>query len=426
MTIGEHSDYVKCVVAPNYDAPWVASGGLDRRIIMWDTSGHGEIMRQDFSQQAAAGVYAMATGGKTVAYGGTEKTVKLFDASSGAAITKLIGHTDIVRALLVSADGRTIVTAGADATVKKWSLAAGRCMFTVSTFDSIWSLWSDDPHLNTFYAGHRNGIVSRTDSAELDGYAEGSLDSVRAACRPVCHEASSVASLVGYGGDTLWTATNKSSINRWHDALPEPKFVADDDGSGRGPMAGGDEDRLLRTSTAQQSTKSGSDDHYHHAHHDLHRMASRDIASLRSGIISVPGMGKIITLSAVDAQNTPRDTIGGRHGLTHHITLNDRQRVLTMDTNGEAELWNIVTVSRAPEARELTSVPKNTELWQAVARRARGRAEHDGLGGGVVYGGYAHRVAHDHHGREQIPRCRGVCGRNGVCHEIRFPRRPAK
>jgi WD repeat-containing protein 48 len=40
---------------------------------------------------------------------------------------------------------------------------AGRCVATYNTRDneSIWSLFSEDPHLRCFYAGSKNGLVTK-------------------------------------------------------------------------------------------------------------------------------------------------------------------------------------------------------------------------------------------------------------------------
>ncbi|KAK8094720.1 hypothetical protein PG997_001405 [Apiospora hydei] len=45
-TIGQHSDYVKCVATTN-GVNWVASGGLDRKIKLWDLNGAGETLEID-------------------------------------------------------------------------------------------------------------------------------------------------------------------------------------------------------------------------------------------------------------------------------------------------------------------------------------------------------------------------------------------
>jgi WD repeat-containing protein 48 len=38
----------------------------------------------------------------------------------------------------------------------------------------------------------------------------------------------------------------------------------------------------------------------------------------------------------------PDETIEGQHGLIKHLLLNDRRRVLTLDTAGEAMMWDLL------------------------------------------------------------------------------------
>ena len=42
QTIGLHTDYVKRVAAPGGNENWIASGGLDRKISLWDLNGAGK------------------------------------------------------------------------------------------------------------------------------------------------------------------------------------------------------------------------------------------------------------------------------------------------------------------------------------------------------------------------------------------------
>jgi WD40 repeat protein len=60
--------------------------------------------------------------GKKLATGSADKTVKLWDASSGKEIKTLIGHTNWVNAMSLSPDGKTLATGSEDNTVRLWRL----------------------------------------------------------------------------------------------------------------------------------------------------------------------------------------------------------------------------------------------------------------------------------------------------------------
>ena len=96
QTVGLHSDYVKVLAIPDSNADWVASGGLDRRICLWDLTGAGQKLSIDVAQdEGGAGlnrdkgsVYALGTTHSILASGGPaagELCRKLDVRSSGAA-----------------------------------------------------------------------------------------------------------------------------------------------------------------------------------------------------------------------------------------------------------------------------------------------------------------------------------------------------
>ncbi|KAG7429557.1 UBP9-binding protein [Fusarium oxysporum f. sp. raphani] len=112
-TIGEHADYVKCVTTPPPDmgANWVASGGLDRKICLWDLNGAGKTLEIDVQGEEIAekgSVYALRVGRNIMASGGPEKTVRLYDPRTGDKVSKLVGHVDNIRAILIDDAGDTI------------------------------------------------------------------------------------------------------------------------------------------------------------------------------------------------------------------------------------------------------------------------------------------------------------------------------
>ncbi len=72
-------------------------------------------------------VYAIAFSpdGRRVATGGWDKTIRLWDPSTGAHIQTLIGHRGFVRGLAFSADGNLLVSGSEDKSVRRWDLAGG-------------------------------------------------------------------------------------------------------------------------------------------------------------------------------------------------------------------------------------------------------------------------------------------------------------
>ncbi|RMZ84826.1 hypothetical protein DV737_g1065, partial [Chaetothyriales sp. CBS 132003] len=290
-TIGSHSDYIKCLATPDAQAGWVASGGLDHRICLWDLNGGGKTLEINVARDynvTKGSIYALHATGPLLASGGPEGVVRLWDAGSGKSITKFVGHTDNVRDILISHDQDTVLSASSDQTIKVWSVTAGRCLHTLTMHnDSVWCMYSDDPNLAVFYSGDKSGLVAKTDTRRAMEIEEG----VSVA---LCQDNHGIAKIVTAGG-SIWTATSSSSVNRWDDV-----------------------DTTLDVETPPATP------------HDE-----------RSGSASEALIAHSLTI-IVPMRHHPAETIQGQHGLIKHTMLNDRKRILTLDTAGEVVLWDLL------------------------------------------------------------------------------------
>ncbi|MEO1528801.1 MAG: protein kinase, partial [Planctomycetota bacterium] len=69
---------------------------------------------------------AVSHDGRRVVSGSDDDTVKVWDLESGRELASLEGHSDWVRSVAVSHDGRRVVSGSDDDTVKVWDLESGR------------------------------------------------------------------------------------------------------------------------------------------------------------------------------------------------------------------------------------------------------------------------------------------------------------
>ena len=97
---------------------WIASGSFDRTIKLWDLSRSSQAQpaqpTMTFSPPETSGskasIYALAVGsqGHMVVSGGPERVIRMWDPRAGKRIGKLVGHTDNIRAILISEDSRCV------------------------------------------------------------------------------------------------------------------------------------------------------------------------------------------------------------------------------------------------------------------------------------------------------------------------------
>jgi WD repeat-containing protein 48 len=316
-----------------------------------------EINVGDTHSSAKASVYALSVSDTIMASGGPESIVRVWDPRTGRRVTSFMGHTDNVRAVLINDSGDTIITASSDQTVKVWSVTAGRCMYTLTMHnDSVWALYSDHPQLSVFYSSDRSGLVAKTD-------VRGTVEMDEGVCVALCQEQGGVNKVIK-GGDHIWTATSSSSINCWADVdttvsslsvpspRPPPSYRLSAAASHRRTSSRSQSLNAIPTmATAPKQVPPKA----------ILRLSNHAIYPTLSGRCGVEG-GMSSTLSVhtrkgsgvqieeddgsvVPVHALPAQTIEGQHGLIKHHILNDRRRVLTLDTAGEVVMWDLIKVA---------------------------------------------------------------------------------
>ncbi len=156
------------------DGQTIAIRGAENTIELWDVrigkhlkslSGHEEPSAlYEGHPEVSISSFAYSPDGKTIVSGGADKTVRLWDARTGENIKTLIGHTETVVAVAYSPDGDTIVSASRDKTVRLWDAHTKESINTLTGHKDIIVSVAYSPDGNIIVSGGWDGMLHRWDA----------------------------------------------------------------------------------------------------------------------------------------------------------------------------------------------------------------------------------------------------------------------
>jgi WD40 repeat protein/serine/threonine protein kinase len=158
-----HAKDVLCL-AFRPDGQLLASGCDDRTLRLWDvqTGAHVRTIEEAMSVRCVA----FHPDGRLV-WGTDEGEVKIAGTAEDSPVSLLAGHSRPVRTLALTRDGRTLASGGEDNTVRLWQLATGQALMTLRGHEKPVYAASFAPNGQWLATGSYDGTV-RLWPAELE------------------------------------------------------------------------------------------------------------------------------------------------------------------------------------------------------------------------------------------------------------------
>lgn len=156
---------------------------------------------------------AITPNGKTLAMGGDNGAIRLWNVQTGKFTNTLKSHTAAIYALAFSPDGQTLVSGSADATIKIWNSHSGNLMRTLKRRSQAGvSALAISPDGKRLVSGDRIGTTEiwNLGTGELTNFFEG-------------HAILVTALAISSDGQTLVSSSQDNTIKLWE--LPTGKLI---------------------------------------------------------------------------------------------------------------------------------------------------------------------------------------------------------
>jgi WD40 repeat protein len=152
-----HSSYVN-TLAISPDGQTLVSGSADKTIKIWNLS-TGQEIRTLAGHSNPVNSIVISPDGQTLVSGSADKTIKIWNLSTGQEIRTLTGHSNPVNSLAISSDWQTLVSGSADKTIKIWNLSTGQEIRSITGNFSYVNALAISPDGQTLVSGNADKAI---------------------------------------------------------------------------------------------------------------------------------------------------------------------------------------------------------------------------------------------------------------------------
>lgn len=157
-TLRGHTDWIYSI-AISPDGQTLASGSFDKTINLWELS-TGSLIQTLSNHSKGVCCVAISPDGHMLASGSWDETIKLWRLDTGELIRTLKGHTASVRSLAIAPDNQTLVSGSFDETIKLWYMDTGECLSTIAEKVGQVCAIALTPDGQTIASGGNDGLIT--------------------------------------------------------------------------------------------------------------------------------------------------------------------------------------------------------------------------------------------------------------------------
>jgi WD40 repeat protein/serine/threonine protein kinase len=168
-----HTDGVR-TVAFSPDGRTIASGGRDNTVILWDTQTHAAIGSPLTGHEGWINALAFSPDGRLVASASSDGTVRLWNVQTGEAVGQpLVGHQGAVWSLDFSMDNKTLASGSDDRNIILWDMETQTAIQTLEGHtDTVYSLRFSPADPSLLASGSADGTVRLWNTEAGEAYTD--------------------------------------------------------------------------------------------------------------------------------------------------------------------------------------------------------------------------------------------------------------